>query len=320
MHCKDVSVRQVGFPLTPESIGAHLRDWKAYVRAQYLVMENDGQYAVVELRKEDAKGTLFREVTGYRILALPDETVFVERPGMDVLNLPAMAALQLEFPGKAVIVRGLFSHVSFVKGLKPLRLAVVDSVPPEPSKLGYLVKVALASGYVELPVVVEERIVDMVKESERATTPALMFPCEASNIRTGKPTYFLDHVPHPKEPYTLIGCHLSWRIHSELYANSDVPFINVCPRDFVPEGARAIAKCCKVKSGHEIRGTTASVPWGVTVPEVVDAINDLFSDYRPEDDLAEMPMVPTAPERRSSGAASGGRGPRAARSSARSGR
>ena len=75
---------------------------------------------------------------------------------------------------------------------------------------------------------------------------------------------------------TLIGCHLSQRIFRSLYGR-DIPFINVCPADYVEPGVKTIVKCCKVKQGHELDGDVVRVPWGATVPEVVDAINALFS-------------------------------------------
>ena len=242
MHCKDISVRSVGCELRPEGIAELMRGWKAYVRAEYLLLEHGGEYAVLRLRKADAD-SLFRDVTGYEIVSLPEDTVFVERPDMDVLNLPAMARLQAEFPGKAVVVRGLFSHVSFIKGLHPLRLRVVDTVPPRPSKLGYLVRSALASGYVELPVIAEERCIDMVEASKDAGTETVMFPCSGSGISADRPTCFLDEVPELKGSVTLLGCRLSKRIFGELYGR-EVPFINVCPKDNVPsDGVRTIVKC-----------------------------------------------------------------------------
>ena len=74
---------------------------------------------------------------------------------------------------------------------------------------------------------------------------------------------------------TLIGCHLSKRIYTALYGG-DVPFINVCPADYVDPSEKTIVKCCKVKTGHELDGNVVRVPWGATVPEVVEALNDLF--------------------------------------------
>lgn len=275
MHCKDVSMHEVGFPLTEDSIARLMDGWRSYVRTDALVLKSGDEYAIVELRKRPGTG-LFRELDGYSLISMPEDTVFVEDPELDVLNLPAMALLQAEHPGKAVVVRGMFSHISYVKDLEPLRLTVVDNVPPSPAKLGVLVRKALESGFVELPVIVTERIIDMASKVPEVETPAVMFPCRVSHLEAPIPFCFLDDAPEDPGEVTLIGCHLSYRIYRELYG-SDVPFINVCPADHTVPGEKSIVKCCKVKQGHEIDGDVVRVPWGATVPEVVGAINALFS-------------------------------------------
>lgn len=278
MHCKDVSIHEVDVGLDPQSIAGLMDGWRSYVRTEGLVLRHGDEYAVVELHKADGSG-LFREVDGYRIVSLPEDTVYVEDPDLDVLNLPAMAAVASRHPGKTVVVRGMFSHISYMSGVEPMRLAVVDSVPPTPAKLGVLVRIALMSGYVEHPVVPELTVIDMADKVGDVRTPGVMFPCRVSNLSADRPYFFLDDAPEPDVPVTLIGCHLSRRIYRDLYG-SDVPFISVCPADHIDPSQRTIVKCCKVKSGHEREGNVVRVPWGATVPEVVDALNDLFSDSR----------------------------------------
>ncbi|MCQ2069597.1 MAG: hypothetical protein MJZ68_00490 [archaeon] len=278
MHCKDISVRSVDVDLTAENIAELMKDWRAYKRAAHLVLEHEGGYAVVRIDKAMGEG-LFGKVSDYEIVSLPENTVYVEIPDMDVLNVPALARLQSSYPGKAVVVKGLFSHISFVKDMEPLKLRVLDSVPPHPSKLGHLTKIALASGYVELPVVTEDVIIDFSVESRKAETEEVMFPCEGSATVADKKYCYLDKVPNIEgRDITLVGCRLSKRIFTELYGK-EVPFINVCPKDNVPDdGMKTIVKCCRVKSGHEIDGNVVMVPWGATVPEVVEAIKAIFSE------------------------------------------
>lgn len=274
MHCKDVSMRDVDVPLDEYSIGDLMGSWTSYVRTDDLVLRNGDDYAVVELLKAPGNG-LFRKVVGYRIVSLPGDTVFLDLPDLDVLNTPALAAVQAEHPGKAVVVRGMFSHINYIKDVVPQRLVVVDNVPPSPSKLGVLVRMALASGYVDHPIVPEDRIIDMADKLSEVGTDAVMFPCRVSNLSADIPYYFLDDAPEVDEEVTLIGCHLSKRIYTALYGG-DVPFINVCPADYVDPSEKTIVKCCKVKTGHELDGNVVRVPWGATVPEVVEALNDLF--------------------------------------------
>ena len=280
MHCKDVSMHDVDIPLDREHISELMRGWTAYVRTDDLVLRNGDSYAVVRLVKSQEPG-LFRKVVDFEILSLPEETVYVEEPDMDVLNTPALAALQARHPGKAVVVRGMFSHINFIKDIEPQRLMVVDNVPPSPAKLGVLVDVALGSGFVDHPIVKEERIIDMAEKVSEVRTGAVMFPCRVSNLHADIPFCFLDDAPEDPGDVTLIGCHLSQRIFRSLY-DRDVLFVNVCPADFVEPGVKTIVKCCKVKQGHELDGDVVRVPWGATVPEVVDAINALFSPDSPQ--------------------------------------
>ena len=280
MHCKDVSMHDVDIPLDREHISELMRGWTAYVRTDDLVLRNGDSYAVVRLVKSQEPG-LFRKVVDFEILSLPEETVYVEEPDMDVLNTPALAALQARHPGKAVVVRGMFSHINFIKDIEPQRLMVVDNVPPSPAKLGVLVDIALGSGFVDHPIVKEERIIDMAEKVSEVRTGAVMFPCRVSNLHADIPFCFLDDAPEDPGDVTLIGCHLSQRIFRSLY-DRDVPFVNVCPADHIEPGVKTIVKCCKVKQGHELDGDVVRVPWGATVPEVVDAINALFSPDFPQ--------------------------------------
>jgi len=271
-----VSLRDVDIPLNAESITELMQGWTAYVRTEFLVLRNGEDLAVVELHKRPGK-ELFRELESFDIVSLPEDTVFYEDPQLDVLNTPALACLQTRFPGKTVVMRGMFSHINFIKNMKPVRMMVVDNVPPSPAKLGVLVDIALASGFVDHPIVKEERIIDMADCVPQVETEAVMFPCRVSGLKADKPFYFLDDAPEVDKEVTLIGCHLSKRIFDSLY-HRDVPFINVCPADFIDPDVKSIVKCCKIKNGHVIEGNTVKVPWGATVPEVVDAINDLFSE------------------------------------------
>ncbi len=278
VHCKDISVCKVGGSIDRDSIASMMDGWVAYKRAQYVVLNSGDRYAVVRLIKSP-EGDLFRRVTGYEIISMPEDTVFVERPDVDVINIPAMARIQSEHPGKAVVVRGMFSHLGFVKDLAPLRLRIVDCVPPRPSKMSYLVDLALSSGYIDRPIVTEEVDVDLSELSAEAETAEVMFPCEVSGASSDRPYCFLDQVPDIGDrDITLVGCRLSRRIFREEYGR-DVPFINICPRDRVPDdGVTTIVKCCRVKEGHEREGNVVMVPWGVTVPEIVDALNDVFGE------------------------------------------
>ena len=275
MHCKDVSVREVDFDLTPDAIASEMDCWKAYAKCEYLVLRKGDSFAVLRVKKENAVG-LFKKVTDYEILSLPEDTDYVHDETIDVLNIPSLALIQSEHSGRAVVIEGMFSHIVYIKDLEPLILNVVDSIPPSPSKLGVLVRKALDSDFIDLPIIVHEDTIDMCSKVSEVKTEGVMFPCKVSGITTDRPTYFLDNDPELKHEVTLIGCNLSKRIFESLYRFTP-EFINVCPADNIRTKGKTIVKCCKVKEGHIIEGDVVKVPWGATVPEIVDAIKDLFS-------------------------------------------
>ena len=274
MHCKDVSVHETDVPLTKENIMEMMNDWTSYIRAEGIVLKNGNDCATLFVAPTPAKG-LFRKVSLYEISSLPEDTIYVEDDTFDVINIPALAKLQSEYPGKTVVIKGMFSHINFICDMEAEYLTVIDNVPPEPAKLTVLAERALASGFIEKPIVLKEKIINLADMVPDVKTEAVMFPCKVSGLTSEMPTYFLDEAPELKHDVTLIGCHLSQRIFEELYGRT-TEFINVCPADFT-DGTKTIVKCCKIKNDHIIKDGVAKVPWGATVPEVVGAINALFS-------------------------------------------
>ena len=276
MHCKDISIMAADFPLTEDGIRNGLVGHRAYLRAKYTVMSKDGQYAVARQHLSDGTG-LFRTVESVDIISLPEDTIFIDMPEADVLNVPGKALIQKEYPGKTIIVQGMFSHVTFVHDIKWKTLRIVDNVPPHPSKTEILVKKALESGYIDHPIVTETVIIDIQDMISEVETEAIMFPCKVSALKADIPYYFLDFNPEIKHEVTLLGCNTSLRIFKELY-DYEPPLVNTCPKDFCPvDGVKTIARCCKIREGHVIEGDVVLLSWGATVPEVIDAINALFA-------------------------------------------
>ncbi len=112
--------------------------------------------------------------------------------------------------------------------------------------------------------------------AEGVTTEGVLFPCQASGLRSDRPIYYLDQVPSIDKEVTLVGCDLSERIYRSLYRR-DVPRIDMCPQELAPrDGRKRLVKCCKIRDGFQIKGDLAIVPWGATVQEVADAINALL--------------------------------------------
>ncbi len=276
-HCKDVSVREVNFPLTEEEIARHTVGKKAYTRTEFIVLKHGDQYAVVRIFKEGGV-ELFRLISAHKVIALPESTVFVHDEEINVLNQPQMASIALRYPGKTVVVQGLFNHVSFAQASETVELHIMDVVPPKPSKLSYLAKMALDAGLVDLPIILKEETIDLNDLEHDVRTDVVVFPCRASGLTSGKKVFFLDETPRIEGNATLIGCELSKRIFQSIYRKKP-EFISMCPREFVPsDGKKRIVKCCQVKEGCEVEGDLAVVPWGATVLDVASAIRALFKE------------------------------------------
>lgn len=275
-HCKDVAVKEVDFPLTIENIARAIRGKQAYTRCDHYVLRNGDDLAVVRVAKKNGV-ELFRDIVGHEVLALPKDIAFIHDSSLDVLNAPLMARTAARYPGKVVVVQGLFEHISFILPGETLELEVLDVVPPRPSKLSVLVERALTSGLVELPVVPHYIEIDLNELSAQAKTDAIIFPCRASGLRSDKRTYFLDQLPVIEGDATLVGCELSERIYRSRYRKG-IERIEMCPRALASlDGRKRLVKCCRVREGFVIEGNTAIVPWGVTVKEVASAITALFS-------------------------------------------
>ncbi len=277
-HCKDVSVREVDFPLTEEEIARHAAGKKAYTRTEFMILKHGEQHAVVQIFKESGV-ELFRPISAHKVIALPNSTVFIRDEGIDVLNRPRMASVALQHPGKTVIVQGLFNHVSFVQESEVIILHVLDVVPPRPAKLSYLVAKALDAGLVDLPIVVAEDKIDLNDLEHDVRTPIVVFPCRASGLTSEKDVFFLDETPRIEGDVTLVGCDLSLRIFQSIYKRKP-EFISMCPRELAPnDGEKRLVKCCRVKEGFELEGDHAIVPWGATVTDVAMAIRALFNEH-----------------------------------------
>lgn len=274
-HCKDVSLRHVDFPLTRENILSSFQGKVAYTRTDFMVLRNGEDTATVRVIKRGGKD-LFRPIIDLEILSLPEDTVFIHDEGIDVLNMSQLARLVRENGGRTVVVSGMFSHVSFLKAERLLDLRVLDVVPPSPSKLSVLVERALSSGLVERPIVPSYVDVDIMEKERMVRTPGVIFPCRASGLSSEKRMFYLDETPTIDVESTLIGCDLSRRIFQHIYRRP-IEFLDICPQNLAPrDGVPTIVKCCKVKEGCVIEGSVASVPWGATMMDVVQALQALF--------------------------------------------
>jgi len=271
-HCREVGLKDVDFPLNRESI---MRAWKGkriYFRTKYLVLRSADEYCVLGVKS--TASAVMNDVDSIDIISLPDETVWVEDAEIDVLSPTQLVRVALQHPGKTVVVKGAFDHVSFVKDPEVVRIRVFDVVPPV-SKLVSLVRSVADSQAISVAVDVEEDLMDINVLAEDVKTEEILLPCEGE-LATEKTVLYLAKSPDVRDA-TLIGCEFSKKIARDLYGR-DLPFIQLCPRRIVNRtDVPTIVKCCELQSGFKIDGNVAIVPWGARIEDVAQAVEHLLS-------------------------------------------
>ena len=133
---RNVSVADIPVPLDEPSVRGYLLGRPAYRRTRYLVARHGSASAVLEVSKESEQ-PLFSPITAVALVAAVEETAFVDAPEADTAIPSQLARVAAERAPQArcVIVRGRYGHVSFIADPAPVRVTVVEVVPPRPAKL-----------------------------------------------------------------------------------------------------------------------------------------------------------------------------------------
>jgi len=309
---RNVSVADVPVALDEESLRGHLLGRPVYRRTRYLVARHGGASAVVEVSKE-SELPLFSPVIEMSVLARPEETAFVDAPETDTAvptQLARVAARQA--PGaRCVIVRGRYGHVSFILEPAPIRIGVVEVVPPWPPKLADQLSRVLELAEDLPPVELVPYLVDL--DALAATRPAehYLFPCRAGQPAPDQPraarkvsVSYLDEIPE-RVPWTLIGCARSKSIHDWFYGG-DVPMVDMCPRRLAeddsalarigaalagngewPGSLPVITKCCLLEDRVGQEAGLVVVPWGASLAQIREGLRLALTTGRSADPVAQ---------------------------------
>jgi hypothetical protein len=277
---REVSVTDVDVPLEAAALRELLISRPVYRRSDYMVVRRGGQAAVVRLSRGPETG-LFATLVDVELLAGPAETVYLHRPELDTGVPTALLDAAAEAPGaRCVVVEGAYGHVSFVLDPTPVRVHVLDVVPPRPAKLLDQLRRVLATaddlpGVALVPHVVE--LADLLPDDPAGT---YLLPCRGGGMEVpGTEVAYLDEVP-PRADWTLVGCTRSRQIHDFFYADPTRPpvrQIDMCPRTLaahaaVPDGEVLLTKCCLFEDRNEADGRTVITPWGASFGQLRDAL------------------------------------------------
>jgi Adenylosuccinate lyase len=185
-----------------------------------------------------------------------------------------------------VIVRGRYGHVSFILDPAPVRIRVLEVVPPWPPKLVDQLRRVLDVAEDLPPVELVPELVDLRDLAARRPAARYLFPCRAGQgapdgalPAPGGPTppvakvSYLDEIP-PREPWTLVGCARSRAIHDWFYGD-EVPQVDMCPRNLAgPDdaGGPRLTKCCLLEDRVACDGDTVIVPWGASLAQISEGL------------------------------------------------
>jgi hypothetical protein len=306
---RSISVASVPVPLDETSLRAHLLGRPAYRHTRYIVARRAGESAVVEVAKR-SDAPLFSEITAVTLIAGPDETALVEAPEADTGVPTVLGRIAVgRAPGaRCVVVRGRYGHVGFIADPDPVRIRVVEVVPPRPAKL-----VDQASRVLELaedlpPVELAPELTDLGALADRSPAGHYLFPCRAGAgagaagagaagagaARAGAAgaegagagpagagpaadamVSYLDEIP-PRADWTLVGCARSRAIHDWFY-DAPVPFVDMCPRQLARAAAAGgtlpvLTKCCLLEDKIVTEDGLVVVPWGASLAQVREGL------------------------------------------------
>jgi hypothetical protein len=277
---RNVSVADVPVALDADSLRAYFVGRAVYRRTRWVVARHDEASAVVEVSKE-SELPLFSPVVAMSVLAGPSETVFVDAPETDTAVPTQLARVASAAGGaRCVVVRGRYGHVSFILEPAPIRIGVVEVVPPWPPKLADQLSRVLELAEDLPPVELVPHLVDLDQLAATLPSEHYLFPCRAGEPGSAGCVSYLDEVPS-REPWTLVGCARSKSIHDWFYGD-DVPMVDMCPRRLA-EGfdGPVITKCCLLEDRVVSEPGLVVVPWGASLAQIREGLRLALSAVQP---------------------------------------
>jgi hypothetical protein len=287
---REVSVTEVPVALEEAALAGYLTGRPVYRRTRYVIARHGAAAMVAEVSKESEQ-PLFSPVTAVTVLAKADETVLADAPDVDTAVPTQLARVALEqAPGaRCVIVRGLYGHVSFILDPAPVRIRILEVVPPWPPKLVDQLRRVLDLAEDLPPVELVPELVDLRELAGRHPAARYLFPCRAGQSAPdaallppggttppsppGARVSYLDEIPE-REPWTLVGCARSRAIHDWFYGG-EVPQVDMCPRNLAAgrDGSGPVlTKCCLLEDRVAADGDTVVVPWGASLAQIREGL------------------------------------------------
>jgi hypothetical protein len=247
---------------------------RVYRRTEFIVAVCGERRALVQLERE-AGDEILLGVADAWLLAGPDEVAFVRDERVDTANATQLARVA-DREKLVTVVEGRYQHVNFIYDPRPVRVRVVEVVPPYPPKLVDMARTVLEYDEDLPPIELDFVPIDL---RELATgSDHYLFPCRCAGLDLDAAVDFLDAGPPEAADWTLVGCERSRQIHHALYGHEPHERIDFCPllRDSNTT-ERTLLKCCLRERGIEREDARMIVPWGASLEEVRQALKDLVA-------------------------------------------
>jgi hypothetical protein len=271
---RGVSVQEAP-SLRPAALLEHVRSRRVYRRTEFIVAVNGERRALVQLERE-AGDEILVAVRDARVLAGPDELAFVSDESVDTGNASQLARVS-DPDALVTVVEGRFQHVNFIYAPAPLRIRVVEVVPPFPPKLLDMARTVLEYDEELPPLQLELVPIDLRELAAAHPSSHYLFPCRCAGLELDARVDFLDAGPPAAADWTLVGCERSRQIHAALYGHDPHERVDFCPLlvEGEPGPERTLLKCCLLERGIERSGARMTVPWGASLEEVRAALKEL---------------------------------------------
>lgn len=273
---RSISTANVPVPLDEQSLREYFLGRPAYRRTRYVVARSGAANAVIEVTKH-SDAPLFSEITTVTLLAGPDETAYIDAPEADTGVPSSLGRIAADRAPQArcVVVSGRYGHLGFIIDPAPVRIRVVEVVPPHPAKL-----VDQASRVLDLaeglpPIELVPELTDLRSLAGSKPAEHYLFPCRAGKADADADVSYLDEIP-PRADWTLVGCARSRAIHDWFYADA-APFVDMCPRNLARRSAGEgllpiLTKCCLLEDNVVVEDGLVVVPWGASLAEVREGL------------------------------------------------
>ena len=287
---RGVAVAQTRGEMSDAALFDYFLGRESYRRTRFIVVRGpDDQTALLHVGRDDEE-SLFSPITSLEVLAGPSETRFLTRPDVDtaVPSCLAAAAIAQAPDARAVVIQGRYEHVNFILNPDPIRLTVLEVVPPRPAKLLDQVRRLLEVAEDLAPIVVETQARDLEELARQHPSGSYLLPCRGSGTAvSGARVAYLDERP-PREDWFMLGCERSRQIHEWFYGDSP-PAVDICPREVTlapsigdTKNRGLLAKCCLLESAIEVDEDRVVVPWGASLDQVREALVLLARDREPQ--------------------------------------